>query len=99
MNSPSTTQEGVDNQLHTNLKFADFATTSTQTDLIINCKYGQMVVHSPIYTFFNLLNIQLSEPVYSEDMYENSEKGDRARLREIQKKCFTAGKRSLEKIS
>jgi len=46
----------------------DYATTSTHTDLTINCKDGQLSAHSPIfYTFFNHFNIQLSEQVYSED--------------------------------
>lgn len=79
MDSPTATQDRVDSQLVTNLKFADhwsvvtsqlwdFATTSTHTDLTINCKDGQMAAHSPIfYTFFNHFNIQLSEQVYSED--------------------------------
>jgi len=46
----------------------DFATTSTHTDLTINCNDGQLSAHSPIfYTFFNHFNIHLTEQVYSED--------------------------------
>ena len=79
MDSPTITQDRVDSQLVTNLKFADhwsvltsqlwdFATTSTHTSLTINCKDGQMAAHSPIcYTFFKHFNIRLSEQLYSED--------------------------------